>query len=331
MPDKTPGPTPAQSAWMSLKYGLFLHFGPNTLAGTGWGDGKFPAEKVDFEKLDCSQWAGMAAEAGMKYAVLTSKHHDGFCLWPSAHTEYSVKRSPSRRDIVGEFADAFRKAGLKVGFYYSLWDRNYPHYEDDERYAGYMQDQIKELLTNYGDILQIWFDGAWDKDFPTREWMYDPAWETNPNSGLKFGERWRWKELYAHIHELQPACLVLNNSSSDRGGQVRYPPVDARTCEHFNFVWRGKLWPGRIDSNYRGTDGAERFLPLEYTTTITPDWFWAQTHAYAHPSGAAIADWRRTAREHRANFLLNLGPNALGLMPEYHRAFLKEAAQLFKN
>lgn len=227
----TPSPTDAQTAWQQLGYGLFLHFGPNTLAGTGWGDGKFPASKVHFPKLDPSQWAGLAAEAGMQYAVLTTKHHDGFCLWPTAHTAYCVRNTPSSRDITGEFAAAFRKAGLKVGFYYSLWDRNYSAYENDELYAQYMQDQIRELLTWYGEIVELWFDGAWDKDFPTREWAYDPAWENTPVSGLTFGTRWRWNELYSLIHELQPNCLVANNSSSDRPGQVRYPPVDLRTLQ----------------------------------------------------------------------------------------------------
>jgi alpha-L-fucosidase len=114
----------------------------------------------------------------MQYAVLTAKHHDGFCLWPSRYTEYCVRNSPGQPDVVGLYAEAFRAAGLKVGLYYSLWDRNYPYYEDDEIYAAYMRDQISELLTGYGDILELWFDGGWDKDHPTRQWAFDPAWET---------------------------------------------------------------------------------------------------------------------------------------------------------
>src|SRR5690349_15141304 len=131
MADGAPSPTPAQRAWMALGYGMFIHFGPNTLTGSGWGDGKFPAGDFSFSKLDIKQWAGVAAEAGMRYAVLTSKHHDGFCLWPSRHTEYCVKNSPQRIDVVTAFVEEFRKAGLKPGLYYSLWDRNFPRYEDD--------------------------------------------------------------------------------------------------------------------------------------------------------------------------------------------------------
>ena len=109
-------PTKAQEAWMKLKYGMFLHFGPNTISKVGWGDGKFPPEKFVFDNLDTDQWAQTAVDAGMKYAVLTTKHHDGFCLWPSRYTEYSVKNSKNKKDVVGAFVESFRKKGLKVGF-----------------------------------------------------------------------------------------------------------------------------------------------------------------------------------------------------------------------
>jgi len=169
-------PTKAQEAWMKLKYGMFLHFGPNTINKVGWGDGKFPPEKFMFDNLDTDQWAQTASDAGMKYAVLTTKHHDGFCLWPSRYTEYTVKNSKNKEDVVAAFVESFRKKGMKVGFYYSLWDMNFPGYENDKVYAEYMRNQVTELLTNYGEITQLWFDGAWDKDFPTRQWQYNPEW-----------------------------------------------------------------------------------------------------------------------------------------------------------
>ncbi len=140
-------PGPVQKDWMALGYGLFLHLGPNTFAGVGWGDGKFPAHDFAPSELNLAQWADMAADAGMRYAVLTAKHHDGFCFWPSQHTDYCVKNSPGQPDVVNRFVEAFRKAGLKVGLYYSLWDRNYPAYEDDARYAEYIRAQMTELLT----------------------------------------------------------------------------------------------------------------------------------------------------------------------------------------
>lgn len=316
---------------MNLGYGMFLHFGPNTFTGEGWGTGTFPAREFDPRRLNTDQWAEAAAEAGMRYAVLTAKHHDGFCLWPSAHTDYCVKYAPGQPDVVGRFVESFRKAGLRVGLYYSLWDRNYPQYEDDDRYAEYMQNQMTELLTHYGPLAQIWFDGAWDKDHPTREWPYDPAWETQPESGLGHGERWRWRELYDHIHRLQPDCIVQNNTSSDRPGWVKYLPVDARVSEHFNFIWKDRLCEPVLEPVYTAADGQRYFLPLEFCTTLNHHWFWAEGRGELHPSVAAIVDWYQTARAGGANLLLNVGPNKDGLIPAYHRHFLTQAAQRIRQ
>lgn len=321
-------PTLAQRNWLELGYGLFLHFGPNTFAGVGWGDGNFPAAEFTPTRLDPAQWAEMAVQAGMRYAVLTAKHHDGFCLWPSQHTDYSVKNSPGRPDVVRRFTDAFRKAGLKVGLYYSLWDRNFPAYEEDAAYANYMRQQISELLTEYGEIVEMWFDGGWDKDHPTRQWMFDPAWEEDPQSGLCHGERWEWRKLYEHIHQLQPNCLVVKNSSSDWPGDVRYPPLDIRTSEHFHFIWEESERSARLEQTFKNERGEPVYLPLEYCTTITPGWFWNENQGYSHPSAATLADWHEAARMNGANFLLNIGPNKAGLLPEVHRSFLTRAAQL---
>src|SRR5207244_2487752 len=142
-------PTAAQAEWMRLGYGMFAHFGPWTWSGQG--DGKFPAAEVHAPALDMRAWARLAAESGMRYAVLTAKHVDGFCLWPSQHTTYSVAATPARRDLVAEFVDAFAAAGLAVGLYYALLDRHCPFFEDDARYAQYVRDQIDELL-GYGDL-----------------------------------------------------------------------------------------------------------------------------------------------------------------------------------
>jgi alpha-L-fucosidase len=299
------GPTDAQADWMRLQYGMFIHFGPWTYSGTG--DGKFPAAEVKPDRLDAREWARLAAEAGMRYGVLTAKHVDGFCLWPSGHTTYSI----AGRDLVAEFVEAFRAEGLKVGLYYALLDRSCPVYDDDAAYAEYVRRQVSELL-GYGEIVELWFDGAWDKDHPTRDWPHDPAWTPG-------GERWQWAELYEHIHRLQPRCLVLQNSSSDRPGVPNYLPVDARTSEHFDFVWQDRLCAPPADPVFGG-----RFLPLEYCTTLTPGWFWAPP-CYSHPPAEAIAGWRRRAAAGGSNLLLNVGPDRSGRIPEYHRPFLLEA------
>jgi alpha-L-fucosidase len=256
----------------------------------------------------------------MRYAVLTAKHVDGFCLWPSRYTDYSVAATPQRRDWVAEFVEAFRAEGLRVGLYYALLDRRCPFFEDDARYAAYVRDQIEELLTNYGELVELWFDGAWDKDHPTRDWPHDPAW---PSDG---GARWEWARLYDHIHRLQPRCLVIQNSSSDRPGVPNYLPVDVRTSEHFDFIWKERLCEPRLDPIF----GA-RYLPLEYCTTLTPGWFWQAGACYPHAPAEAIAGWRRRAARQGANLLLNIGPNTAGEMPDYHRPFLLEAERLVRG
>lgn len=319
--------TSAQKAWVELEYGMFIHFGPNTFEGKGWGDGTFPPENFCPNNLNVEQWAEVAAEAGMKYAVLTIKHHDGFCLWPSKYTEYSVKNSPNRKDILGLFVDNFRKAGLKVGVYYSLWDRNYPDYENDDKYAQYMKNQLTELLTGYGEIAQIWFDGAWDKDYPTRMCWYDPEWENDPDSGLSYGERWHWKELYDLAHKYQPLCMVSSNTCSDRPGEVKYMPVDYRNSEHFDFCYKEKIFNAIADPIYELDNGESVYLPLEYETTLTPQWFWIENQYYLHPSVDTICGWYRNARENNANLLLNVGPNKEGLVPKYTAKYLTLAAK----
>jgi alpha-L-fucosidase len=324
-------PSPAKKAWMELGYGMFIHFGPTTFTDSGWGDGRFPAENFNPKLIAPAQWADVAVAAGMKYAVLTTKHHDGYCLWPSEYTEYSVKNSPMSHDIVRLFVDAFRSAGIRVGLYYSLWDRNYPQYDDDKIYAAYMRNQMTELLTQYGDILEIWFDGGWDKDHPTREWAFNPEWENDPKSGLCHGERWEWVELYNHIHSLQPDCLVVKNSSSDWPGALRYHPVDIRTSEHFDFVYEEKVCKPIIDPIFTLPDNSKTYLPLEFCTSLNPHWFWIEGSAYSHPSAETICKWHQTARQNGANFLLNIGPNKDGLIPDYHREYLEKAARLMED
>lgn len=319
-------PSAAQKAWMDLKYGMFIHFGPNTIDGVGWGDGKFEANEFN-PGLHVEQWAEVAQKAGMKYAVLTARHLDGFCLWPSKFTDYSVKNAPQNQDIVRLFVNEFRKRGLKVGLYYSLWDRHLEFYNDDKRYAEHMRNQVTELLTNYGDIVELWFDGGWDKDHPSKDWWYEPKWENDPNSGLSLGLRYEWKELYTAIKKVQPNCMVINNTSSDRPGGVKYLPLDVRTSEHFDFVFRGKVCKAITDPIYKDKSGKEYYMPLEYCTSLNPDWFQTKSEFFNHPSVDQMVGWYKRARKDNANFLLNVGPNKEGFLPEIHVDYLYQTAK----
>jgi alpha-L-fucosidase len=228
---------------------------------------------------------------------------------------------------VGRFCESCRRAGLRPGLYYSLWDRNWPGYEDDRAYAQFLRDQVGELLTDYGPIVELWFDGAWDKDHPTRKWEFDPAWEREPSSGYAPGTRWEWERLYEHIHRLQPDCLVLNNSSSDRPGIPRCFPIDARTSEHLDFVWQGRLLRPSARTEWEDQRGRPVFLPLEVVTSLNRDWYWTKNF-YSQPSAAAVADWRRQARKLVGNLLVNTGPTPEGVIPDYAVQTLSEARAL---
>lgn len=311
----------ARKDWAKLGYGMFVHFGMNTFAEARWGSGNTPASTFAPTNLNTDQWAKLAVDSGMKYAVLTAKHHDGFCLWPSKFTEYSVKNASCQTDVVRAFVDSCRRVGLKVGLYYSLWDLNFKNYEDDDLYFEYMKKQIAELLSEYGEIIELWFDGGWDKDAPNRKWDYEfDIAEKKPQ-----GERWHWQELYNYIHMLQESCLVVHNSSSTHPGEIKYPPVDIRTSEHFNFVYRGKLHTFDKNATF------EEYLPLEFCTSLVPGWFFIESEFYSHPSVECIAGWRKTANDAGGNLLLNVGPDKRGLVSEVHQNFLIEANNLYKQ
>ena len=146
-------PTPEQLTWQRDGFGVFFHFGVNTFAGKEWSDGTLSPQIFDPTDLDADEWVRLARDMGAKYVILTAKHHDGFCLWPTATTDYSVASSPwknGRGDVVREIADACRKHDMKLGLYLSPWDRNAPQYEDAEAYDEFYLAQLRELCTNYG-------------------------------------------------------------------------------------------------------------------------------------------------------------------------------------
>ena len=165
--DGTPpivAPNKAQQSWMDLGFGMFIHFGINTYYDKEWSDGTLDHAKVNPSKLDAEQWVLTAKAAGMKYLVLVTKHHDGFCNFKTDYTKYSIQHTPYKRDIVEQVANACAKHGVKLGLYYSLWDRNQPDHDKNEAaYVKFMENQLLELLTRYGSICELWFDGMWKK------------------------------------------------------------------------------------------------------------------------------------------------------------------------
>ena len=155
-------PNKYQLAQIERKFGMFIHFGMNTFNNTEWSDGTLPVDSYRPSAIDADQWVRTAYEAGMNYVVLITKHHDGFCLWDTDTTEYSVNYSPVKTDVVKAVSEACKKYGVKLGLYYSLWDRHEKCYKDDEKYVEYMLKHLSELTDGrYGEVVELWLDGGW--------------------------------------------------------------------------------------------------------------------------------------------------------------------------
>jgi alpha-L-fucosidase len=314
-------PTPVQKRWMDMKFGMFIHFGINTYYDKEWSDGTLDPSRYNPTQLDTDQWCRVAKNAGMKYIVFVTKHHDGFCNWKTELTDYSVKSTPYKGDVVEELVKSAQKYGLKVGFYYSLWDRHEKLYETDEyRYVlEFMKPQLKELLTRYGEVCELWFDGFWKKQ--QSGWKDDQG---NRPSGEEFIQSWRmegayhWQmdHIYQYVKELQPDCLVMNNATSVFAG-VPLHPVDILSGERateegdYKRVWQ---WLGE-----------KKYFPMQIETTMSAqgnerfpsgNWFWHESdHSVLSP--AQVRELLDIAGKKVANLLLNCGPMASGkLRPE---------------
>jgi len=200
-----PVPNENQVRWQEMEYYAFVHFSLNTYTDQSWGYGNEDVNLFNPEKLDCRQWARICKQAGMKGIILTAKHHCGFCLWPSKYTEYSVKNAPwknGKGDLVREMANACKEYGLKLGIYLSPWDRNHPDYGKPE-YISYFRNQLTELLTNYGPIFEIWFDGA-----NGGSGYYGGANETRKIDRTTYYD---WSNTYKLIRKLQPNIVIWND------------------------------------------------------------------------------------------------------------------------
>lgn len=231
-----PVPSQRQQQWQALERYAFLHFNMNTFTGREWGLGGEDPAQFDPTALDCRQWIRTLKAAGFKGAILTAKHHDGFCLWPSAYTGHSVKNSPykdGQGDIVREFADACRAEGMKMGLYLSPWDRNRADYGKPE-YIEYYRNQLRELLTGYGDVFEVWFDGANGGD----GW-YGGANETRT---IDRNTYYDWPGTWQVVRELQPGAVMF----SDGGPDVRWVGNEKGFAGETNWslLKRGRLCTG---------------------------------------------------------------------------------------
>ena len=261
-----PVPTENQMRWQEMEYYAFLHFSMNTFTDQEWGNGDEDLKLFNPADLDCRQWARVCKEAGMKGIILTVKHHCGFCLWPSKYTEFSVKNTPwknGKGDVVRELADACKEYGLKMGVYLSPWDRNHADYGKPE-YITYFRNQLTELLTNYGPIFEVWFDGA-----NGGTGYYGGA---NENRRIDRTTYYDWGNTYKLIRKLQPD-IVIWNDGGDRG-DLRWVGTEAGFVGETN--WSLLNATGAVPNNMlrNGVENGDSWVPGEVNTSIRPGWFY---------------------------------------------------------
>ncbi len=317
-------PSDRQLAWHALELYGFVHFTVNTFTDREWGYGDEPESVFDPSDFDADQIASVAREAGLAGLILTAKHHDGFCLLPSAYTEHSVKNSPWRGgegDVVREMADACARHGLRFGVYLSPWDRNHPAYGSPE-YIVYYRNQLRELLTGYGPLFEVWFDGANGGDG-----YYGGARETRTVD--KHGY-YGWDDTWALVRELQPGASIF----SDVGPDVRWVGNESGVAG--DPCWAtitpqgavGEIDPAR---NNVGERGGSHWLPAEADVSIRPGWFYHESEEGKEKTGRQLLDLYFASVGRCSSLLLNLPPDNRGRIPDGDVAQLREFRRLWER
>jgi alpha-L-fucosidase len=302
-------PHPRQLAYQRLETIAFIHYTVNAFTDREWGDGTESPQIFNPTQLDVNQWVQTCRDAGLKQIILTAKHHDGFCLWPSRYTEHSVKNSPwknGKGDIVKELSDACRKAGLKFGVYLSPWDRHEPSY-GTAAYNDYYKNQLRELLTNYGEISEVWMDGA--KGENARDMEYD------------------FEGYRRIIRELQPNAVIFSDAGPDvrwigneKGfaGETNWSLLDKSTVEI------GKAdSPGYKYLNTGQPDGKD-WLVGECDVSVRPGWFYHAAEDDKVKTLEQLLDIYYKSVGRNGVLLLNLPPDRRGLVHENDVARLRE-------
>lgn len=312
-----PVPSPRQLNWQDLEYYAFVHFSINSFTDKEWGYGDESPKLFNPSELDTDQWARTISEAGMKGVVITAKHHDGFCLWPSKYTEHSVKNSPWKNgegDLLKELSESCKKYGLKMGVYLSPWDRNHPDYGTDA-YLTYYRNQLRELLTQYGPIFEVWFDGANGGDG-----YYGGANETRKIDNKTYYD---WPLTHQIVRELQPNAVMF----SDAGPDIRWVGNEKGYANQttWSTIYKDSIYPGMPGFN-RFAPGQEKgthFIPTETDVSIRPGWFYHQSEDDEVKSVEHLWDIYCNSVGLNSNLLLNLPVDRRGLVHENDIASLQ--------
>lgn len=296
-----PRPNKAQLAWHDTEFYLFFHFGPNTFTNLEWGHGTETEDLFNPTNLDCDQWCRIAKQAGAKGVIITAKHHDGFCLWPSQYSKHTVRESKwkeGKGDVLRELADAARRHGLKLGFYLSPWDRNHPQYGTPE-YNDIYANTLTELLTNYGELFEIWWDGANGEGPNGKRQVYDfhrfeqIAAKLQPNavifSDIGPGCRWAGNEQGLILTETNWCTLDTAGFKRGDGG----PPQDTLNQGNVN----GRHW-----------------MPAECDVSIRPGWFYHADEDLKVKTPEQLFQIYQHSVGRNANLILNVPPDRSGLI-----------------
>lgn len=305
-----PIPSFRHLAWHELQYYGFIHFNMNTFTDMEWGTGGESPEQFNPTELDARQWARVAQEAGMKGIIITAKHHDGFCLWPTKTTEHSVKNSPwkdGKGDLLKDLSEACKAYGLKFGIYLSPWDRNAANYGQPE-YVADFHEQLRELLSNYGEVFEVWFDGA-----NGGSGYYGGAKETRKIDNKTYYE---WDQTTALVRELQPNAVIF----SDAGPDIRWVGTEAGFANETNWsiMRRDEIypgWPRYIELRSGHADGTH-WLPAEVNTSIRPGWYYHPREDHQVKTLPRLIKTYYESIGRNGNFLLNLPVDTRGLVHE---------------
>lgn len=312
-----PVPSSRQLAWQQLETTAFLHFTVNTFTDKEWGEGNEDPKIFNPAAFNARKMVKTLKDAGFKMAIITAKHHDGFCLWPSKYTNHSVKSSlwkNGKGDVVKEISDACREYGIKFGVYLSPWDRNQPLYGTN-KYNDYYKNQLRELLTNYGEVAEVWFDGAKGKNAKDMQYDFPGYWKI--------------------VRQLQPKAVMF----SDVGPDVRWVGNESgnagETC--WSTITTDNMAPGKADPVYLNTgdpDG-KLWIPAETDVSIRPGWFYHFAEDDKVKTGKQLVELYYQSVGRNSLLLLNVPPNRQGVFSEADVNSLKEFRTIlnetFKN
>jgi len=297
--NRNPLPTNAQLKWHKNNYYFFMHFGPNTFTGKEWGDGKEKTEVFNPSQLNTDQWCKVAKESGAKGIIITAKHHDGFCLWPSKFSTHTVRESGFKRDILAELAASCKKAGLLFGVYLSPWDRNHPDY-GTEKYNDVFVNMLQEIFQQYGPIWELWWDGANGE---------------GPNGKLQVYD---WKRYEQLVRKLSPQTIIFSDIGPDArwvgnesgyAGKTNWNLLDTASFK------RGHGAPNQDTlgtGNYKGSS----YIPAEVDVSIRPGWFHRNVENEKVKTADQLFKIYLESVGRGANLLLNVPPDARGLIHE---------------